>query len=335
MTKTLPNGLKCGALPTSQLRLSRLPWMSHYLRKVPKGPKECRRTVGFNDWGMLGNNRYGNCVVAGWAHMKQAMSFVDDEKLNSIPESEVNRIYFQLSPGDNGLVIDRFLQWTRSQPHPWTGGPSGVVDPADRDTLKKCVWWLGGAVLGIGVPNEWGGNVQNGFVWDRVGHFEGVVHDVQAVDYNERGLEIITWGARGTITWEGMREQCGEVHAVLAPDWYGQDSKARAVGLDVEALQAYLTEITGGPEAPDDIGPPIDPDPDNPPDPAPGPGPSPTPPPTPNPPPYPGPGPKPECCPELMRGLSMLNRGAEILKKNPTDPRIKTALDWLEGWLRD
>jgi hypothetical protein len=330
---TLDNGLKCGCVPSRPMALARRPYLAYYLRNVPPGPATCQRTAGFTDWGMKLNDRYGCCVVSGWAHMKQAQSYLDGEGLNDIPDSEVQRIYLMLSPRDQGLNIDDFLEWTTRQKMPWQGGPHGVIDPNDRETLKKSIWWLGGVKLGIGVPREWGSNVRNGFTWDRVGHFEGVVHDVQAVDYNERGLEIITWGAKGTITWAGMTEQCGEAHAVLAPDWYGKDSKAKAIGIDVEQLKRYLDEITG--QISPDPEPSPNPQPGPNPDPFPGPEPDPQPTPDPGPSPDPSPNPDPTPCPYFDRGLAVFNRGVELAKKNPNDPRLATAIDWLEGWFRN
>ena len=306
---TLPNGWKCGCLPSSPVALARAPYFGYYLRNVPPGPATCQRTTAYLNWGVKLNDRYGCCVVSGWVHMKQAQSFVDAEgDVHDIPDSEVRRVYLLLSPGDNGLNIDDWLRWCEQQPMPWRGGPHGTIDPRDQQTLRKAVWWLGGVKLGIGVPREWGNNPQNGFVWDRVGHFEGVGHDVQAIDYNDRGLEIITWGLRGTITWAGLAEQCGEAHAVLAPDWYGDDRKSPP-GLDVAGLTSYLNAITGqGPEPPDPV--------------------------PPTPPVPPGPQPKPASCEYVRRGLDVMQRGMKILAANPSDTRVPVALDWLEGWLK-
>ena len=320
-TKILPNGFRLGCNPSSPSDLVKRPYMAYYMRNVPDGPPVCQRTLPYKNWGKKLNDQYGCCVVSGKVHFKQATSFLDAEgAVNDIPDAEVRRVYFMLSPGDNGLNIDDFITWCQSQPMPWTLGPSGTVGPNDRQTLCKCLWWLGGVTLGIGVPREWGNNPQNGFVWDRVGHFEGVVHDVQAVDYNQQGVEIITWGLRGTITWAGLVEQCGEAHAILAPDWYGQDGVSKVTGLATQELHNYLAEITGqDPPYPNPVPPtPV------PPVPVP-PGPSPVPPtPVPSPDNY---------CAQAKRGISVLKRGMEIAEANPSDTRVQTALDWLEGWL--
>ena len=260
-----PEEFKLGAIASPLTDTRRAAWLPTYMQDVPAAPETCQRTTGYTTWGAKGNNRYGCCVVSGAVHNKQAVSFVDGEMVLDIPDDELIRVYLSLSPGDNGLVISRFLKWQTARTDQWKIDAYGATNPRDPAEVKKCVWWLGGVTLGIGVPSQWK-NIKNGFVWDAVGYYRGVSHDVVAVDYNERGLEIITWGYRGTITWAGLAEQCGEAWAMLPPEWYGQDSKSPP-GLDVKGLRSYIAQITGQPDPYPQPEPPTPPTPPNPPQP--------------------------------------------------------------------
>jgi hypothetical protein len=227
-----------------------------------------------------------------------------------IPDADLIRVYLQLSPRDNGLVISEWLKWQTKAQYPWLIDAYGATNPRSPSELKKCVWWLGGVTLGIGVPSQWHNVQSNGFVWDRVGYYRGISHDVVAVDYSEIGLEIITWGYRGTITWAGLAEQCGEAWAMLPPEWYGDDSKSPP-GLDSAALRSYLAFITGQPEPPAPPTPPVPPIP-------------PVPPPVPPVPPIPPPE------DSVLRRLSdMFARGMSLYDAGYTD-LVKSGLDIVE-----
>lgn len=303
-----------GAISSPSRDLARAAWLPMYMQDVPAGPPTCQRTTGYTTWGVKGNNRYGCCVVSGAVHNKQAVSYVDAEgPVLDIPDADLIRVYLQLSPRDNGLVISEFLKWQTKQPKPWKIDAYGATDPKSPDEMKKCVWWLGGVTLGIGVPSQWRSVSGDGFVWDRTGYFRGVTHDVVAVDYNERGLEIITWGKRGTITWAGLAEQCGEAWAMLPPEWYGQDSKSPP-GLDVHGLRSYLAYITGQPD----------------PNPLPTPPPIPVPPtpipPTPTPPTPPNPDPGDALA---RRWMSMVGRGISLYEAGHAE-LVKSGIELLE-----
>src|SRR5262249_14581023 len=96
-------------------------------------------------------------------------------------------------------------------------------------------------------------------------------HDVCAVGYDDKGVQICTWGGLVTITWDAFLSPrwIEECYAELSPDWYGSD-KLAPNGRDAATLKVDLEKRSRG----------VMPDP--------GPGPQPPPPPQPpTPPPVP------------------------------------------------
>jgi hypothetical protein len=261
------NDRKLGLNPSKPIDLLRALYMPRYWRSLPPAPKVHDDIRGFSAWGFMGNDQWGDCVVASSGHAIQAWTVANAGTAITIPDANILSVYRALSPGDNGLDIGTFLKWL--QKHGLVDaanvshsvGPYGSIDPNNQDQVRQAIHLFGYVKIGIDLPKGWYNNADNGFVWDV--NAGGIVggHDVALVTYSEQGPGVVTWGAKGTVTWAGLRQYCSEAWVVLSPDYYATGKSPD--GLDLAGLMADFAEVTGTQPPP----PPPPPEPPAPPEP--------------------------------------------------------------------
>ena len=198
------------------------------------------------DWGMLGNDKYGDCTIAGALHLREAVSVKHRETETWPTEADVIATYLTLTHGqDNGMVEADVL-------HTWqTAGLFGnridgyaPLNHRDPNELRSCVATFGGAYLGIAVPATAEQQFAAGEPWDLTGYpaDRQIVggHAVPAVGYDSEYLHVVTWGKTQKVTWRWCQVYLEEGWAV------GTSELLTAVGVDVAALKADLASLGGG-----------------------------------------------------------------------------------------
>lgn len=222
---------------------------------------------------MLGNDRWGNCVIVGKLHQAGLWTGNDSDSGGEVMPTEneaVTQYKAICGPGDRGCYIASVLDHqTRhgliagGKLHKLDGYVS--VEAGNTDLVKAAIFLFGSVTLGINVPRDWM-NVGDGGIWDLSGESSVGGHDVAAVGYDGRGVQVSTWGGFRTITWNAMRTNriVDECYASLAPSWYNADSLMPA-GVNVTALRTALAALAAGedPIVPDPVDPvdPVDPGP--------------------------------------------------------------------------
>src|SRR5713226_1528187 len=72
--------------------------------RLPPIPATSDHTSKVSAWGMLGNDHYGDCVMAALAH--GILDYTTYASTPRVPtEQQVVAAYLQLSPSDQGLVV--------------------------------------------------------------------------------------------------------------------------------------------------------------------------------------------------------------------------------------
>jgi hypothetical protein len=225
------------------------------------------------------NDTVGDCVIAGKMHQLGVWSGNDAAPggvVQATDQEVLSQYHTICGPGDNGCVITDVLDWFKARGLQAGGTKYTIdgyvaVDWTNKLEVQVALYLFGSLTIGINLPGTWtqGGD---GSTWDATNSAIVGGHDVCCVGYNDRGVQIATWGGLRTITWAAFtsRRWIEECYAQLAPLWYGSD-KLSPCGVDAAALAADLAKLGGGiiPPVPDPA-PPIPPVP-----------PAPTPPPTP------------------------------------------------------
>src|SRR6185436_16391286 len=109
------------------------------------------------------------------------------------------------------------------------------LDHTNKLLVQTAITIFGSLTLGINLPGDW---TCTNCTWDisRQGIVGG--HDVCVCGYDEKGVQISTWGGICTITWAAFlsNKWIDECYVQLSPDWYNADNLTPN-GINVAALR--------------------------------------------------------------------------------------------------
>lgn len=222
-------------------------------------------------WGMLANDRVGDCTVASACHMTQTWTEVHGAEA-LITDDEALAAYSAITgydparpdtdTGANELDVLRF--WRSSG---IAGHRIGAFASIHRHDLPRGATWLdhlcfaidafGGAYLGAAMPES----AQTQTVWSvpsygprpgprgdgTVGSWGG--HAFHAMAYRPapaaqggRIYTVVSWGERIDVTASWMLTYVEEAYAALSPDWIDGTRPAPS-GFDLRALTTDLVAL--------------------------------------------------------------------------------------------
>jgi hypothetical protein len=243
--------------------------MARILKTIPPSPQVYNVDQKYSflvDNKMFANDQWGDCVIAGRAHM--TLRFEAFEQNMQIPISdddvlaeywieqgahEISKRHFCKtvtrwdSKPDNGLVmLDSLNSWRQEG---WSIGGKNYpiyafagVNWKAHDEVKATVYLLNGAYAGFVVPQSAMDQFNAGKPWTVVPGSPIIGgHAVYIVGYDEVGLTCITWGKPQKMDWNFWDTQFDEAYGVVdnRDKWLGEKSP-----VDVNALNAILAEIT-------------------------------------------------------------------------------------------
>jgi len=197
------------------------------------------------DWGMDGNDAYGDCGVAGCNH--GFMAAAADTNLNeTFPTAdEVVSYYLNYTGGqDSGVVLSDFLAYVRQNGfYGHTVAAYAPVAVHDVPTLKFCVDAYDFAYLGIHVTQAMMDAFSAGQPWTSETNQGDILggHCVPAVGYSDEYLSIVTWGAVQQIAWPAWHDMSDEAWAVLSGELVSAQGDGHGINLD--ALQTDLNRL--------------------------------------------------------------------------------------------
>jgi hypothetical protein len=207
------------------------------------------------------NDRYGDCVIAGKAHQLGIWSANDSDSPGVIlaTDQEIYNQYVNIcGPNDEGCFIPDVLNYFKSKGLVAGGKAYKIdgyveVDWTNKLEVQVAIFLFGSLTLGINLPSAWASG-GDGSTWDVTNSSIIGGHDVCCVGYNEKGVQISTWGGIRTITWGAFTSKrwLEECYCELSPNWYGNDKMAPC-GFDAKTLADDLAKLGGG------VIPPLDP----------------------------------------------------------------------------
>ncbi len=213
---------------------------------------------GIEDNNTFNNLTYGDCVIAGRAHMTLRFEKFEQGLIVPGTDKEVVDQYFKESGGaDSGLIMLNSLNsWRKTG---WTFGSKfydiygyAAVDVANHQEAQYCVYLLRGAYLGINLPLTAQKQIEAGEIWDYVPSDSGNIpgswggHCVYVQSFDTDSYTCITWGQKQKMTkafWERYVDECYGI--IDNKDIFMENSP-----VDVVALSQLLTEITTEPVNP-------------------------------------------------------------------------------------
>ena len=175
---------------------------------------------------MFGNDRLGDCVIAGRAHQTLRFEDIEQGSVLMISESDVTKEYFKETGGpDTGLVVlDSVKLWRkrgwRAGGHTYKIQAFAEVDFSKHDQVRQAIFADVGVGLGVELPNAAKGQTNAGVTWDVTsgpdsakGSWGG--HYVYVSGYTPEGPVCVTWGRKQRMTWAWLDKYCDEAYAIF------------------------------------------------------------------------------------------------------------------------
>jgi len=226
--------------------------LANYLTPaLPAPPAAADWTKGNTSWGMMLNDRLGDCTIAGVGHAVQVWT-AHTASMVTVPDMVVEMYYEKwdgYNPNDpgsdaGGVELDVLADWRLQG---FAGHRLlGFADPqpANLVEIHQSIALFGGVYIGLALPLT----AQKQEVWDVVpnagadaekGSWGG--HCVYVPKYDANGFTCITWGAPKTMTAAFWQAYCDEAHTLLGNDWV--TAKGAPEGFSLSQLLADLKAI--------------------------------------------------------------------------------------------
>lgn len=236
------SALKLGRLPAT--RPAALKDLAVYATgPLPKPP--ATREVPAASYPMDGNDTYGDCTIAGVAHLVAGWNAETHEKDPVPSEEAIVAEYFGLTGGeDTGLNEAEVLKrWQTQGLFGERIAGYAPVNPRDLLQLHQAVAFYGGCYLGIECPESAQQQFSNGEPWTYV---EGSPvlggHCVVALGYGPHGgLHCATWGGIAVLEASFLAHYLDEAWVILPHQLV--EAKGDSLGIDLAALEADLAKV--------------------------------------------------------------------------------------------
>lgn len=249
------NNYKLGKLP-AKADPRRVMLSSFTSAKLPPPPASCDRTYGITDWGMMANDRLGDCAYAAPGHMVMAWSMGTAKKPIIIPDAEIIAAYAKgtgynpvTGAGDNGSAMpDVCEQWRQSG----IGGNQitayGALDTRNQLGIMQAIYYFGSAYIGVMLPQSAMEQTDANLAWTTP-WFSPIIggHALPLQAYNDKYVWAPTWAKNQCITWDFLFRYMDEAFACIDPLWIASDGLAPDCGLNITALVADLDLVAKPP----------------------------------------------------------------------------------------
>ncbi len=249
--------MKFGKLPPKEdARTLRL---ENYITALPTPTKVFGFGSLYTDWGVLGNDQYGDCVFASAAH--QTMMWTKLRGGVDVPMSTKNTLqdysdvtgFDPKDPStDQGAYVLDSLKYRRSTGCRDAAGNRHKIeayvsiDPKNFDLAMQACFVFGAIEMGFEVPETIWDQMDNGEYWDVVDPNAFIVggHDVHWVGSRNSAARatFITWGKRQQMTRRFYETYNDETWVPLSAEQIRPDGKG-IHGLNLVQLQADLAAL--------------------------------------------------------------------------------------------
>jgi hypothetical protein len=233
--------------------------LSSYMVTLPTVPTRFGHGTLWTDWGMLGNDNYGDCVWASADHQTMLFTRLGPTRKgavftvhNTLSDYAAVTGFDPLDPStDNGTDVRQALSYRRK-----TGVIDGTgkrhrigayvsIPPKDWKLMLQAVYIFGVAEIGFEFPSTAFDQFGRGVSWDVVpgATIEGG-HDVPIVGSmtSSKRATCITWARRQEFTRAFYEKYNDETWVPLSLEILSSDGKGLH-GVDLATLRADLAAL--------------------------------------------------------------------------------------------
>lgn len=192
---------------------------------------------------MDGNDKYGDCTIAGIAHLIAAWNTVFKRALKVPTLKQIISTYLKLSPHDTGCVEANVLQtmFTTGLFGEKIDGYAPIKNPSlpsGIELIKQAIVNYGAVYLGILCPESAELQFENHEAWTNKGEKTADGHCVVGLGFTKQGLLCSTWGGIALLTWGFLEPYLQEAWVILPQQLV--EAKKNTLGIDLATLQADL-----------------------------------------------------------------------------------------------
>lgn len=255
--------LKLGRLPARyDARTVRL--ATYLPTALPPPPPTVDWSKGVKSFGVMANDRLGDCTCAAIGHAIQVWTANRTGKMVTVSDAAVIALYNKVNGGrDAGAnMLDVLAKMTSDGIGDHKGIGYAAVDAGDE--FRVATYLFGGTYVGLGMPAMASTQLNAGKDWDvpagqsltgkwLPGSWGG--HCMWVCGYDDKYVYLITWGKIQRATWAwwhayGERSD-SEAYCLVSPpnDWWDAATYATAIpGVDYNGLCNRLANVAGKPE---------------------------------------------------------------------------------------
>jgi hypothetical protein len=199
------------------------------------------------EWGMMGNNLYGNCVIVTAAHELLTWNANESHNTQRITDDAVIDLSRTMGALDGYQIINRLKYWRTNEMWANPLWAFAGYEPADRTAHETAIHVLGAADIGLAMPAAWQGQpLWSTGIGPRFRKASWGYHSVPLVAYDTTTVTCVTWGRLQRITWPALLEYCDEAWGLINPAWITNQGHAPNT-LDLPAIHAALVAIGSTP----------------------------------------------------------------------------------------
>lgn len=241
-------------------RLMSTPSFGDFLPKATAWPPVAARgweyAVKPEEWGMLGNDDYGDCAFAGAIHLIQAQTANAGAPLHGTTDqaltayTAVTGFNPDDATTDQGADLLSVLQW-------WKTTGFEVTDASGKAVNHKILGWasldvssipqiryasdlFGGIYIGLNLPESAQQDTSN-WTYQPGSKIEGG-HCVVPLGQGSEGGHLISWGMSIPFTWEFALQYMDEAYCVISEGWINAQGKSPS-GLDLNGLLGAMKTL--------------------------------------------------------------------------------------------
>jgi len=223
---------------------------------LPTPPLRFGRFRRVKQWGVLGNNDYGDCVWAGAAH-EHMMWHAANQKAVKFSDASVLSDYADatgFNPGDpnsdQGSDMGEAASYRRKKGISSVDGIRHKIDAyvsihaGDYDTTMLATYLFGAVGIGIQFPESAADQFKYAQPWDLKSgsRLEGG-HYIPVVGRNSAGhILCVTWGRLHAMTRGFFEAYCDEICVYLSMDWLNNELISPE-GYDLVALRKDQAQL--------------------------------------------------------------------------------------------
>lgn len=205
------------------------------------------------DWPMYLNDRYGDCVWAGFGHQIEQITRYGQGTTVEITDQDVETGYESTGfrpddpSTDQGTNVEDGLSYWRKT---GLGGHAitayAAVDVSNATEIKQAIGVFGAIGIGFNVPAYAMDQFSSGRPWD-VQRTNGRIiggHYVLVAGYDATYLYAVTWGKIQAMTWAFFRKYCDEAYVIIDDEMVSKVSRYLG-GTDLHAFGEEFASLTG------------------------------------------------------------------------------------------